>query len=399
MLFQTLDEKQNCVAIYVNGDLVHDKLPDNLSKTWKYSAFLEDMDVEYANLYCGCSTLEKACPEHLQKEYSKISDKLKAFYRSFKHSKISLDDNCFFDLVPEKHLLEYCHIKSEISKHVFENHEKPKNYDFMIDLVKLVTDIKYRKLNIELGALKNRMGELKIRNFVKKIQKISPHIRYNVFGTKTGRLATAEGSFPIMTMDRTYRKVLKPTNDWFVELDYNAAELRTFLALSGKDQPIEDLHDWNVENVYRNLITRDEAKKRIFAWLYNPNSTDFLSKRAYGADREMVKNKYWDGENVNTVFGRSIESDEYHSLNYIIQSTLNDIVLQQTFKIKELLKGLKTDIAFMMHDSIVLDMHRDDEAKINDIFKTFAKTDFGEFKTNVRAGRNYGELKELWIKS
>ena len=64
-----------------------------------------------------------------------------------------------------------------------------------------------------------------------------------------------------LTMDRKYRRVIEPTNDFFVELDFNAAELRTLIALQGKNQPAEDIHEWNVKNVYRGLVTREEAKK------------------------------------------------------------------------------------------------------------------------------------------
>ena len=54
-----------------------------------------------------------------------------------------------------------------------------------------------------------------------------------------------------------------PQNDWFLELDYNAAEVRTLLALSGKDQPEEDIHEWNIKNIYDGDLTREEAKRKI----------------------------------------------------------------------------------------------------------------------------------------
>ncbi len=71
-----------------------------------------------------------------------------------------------------------------------------------------------------------------------------------MWGTKTGRMTTRKHYFPILTLDSDYRSIIKPTNDYFVELDYNAAELRVLLGLSGKEQPIEDLHTWNLNNVY-----------------------------------------------------------------------------------------------------------------------------------------------------
>ena len=42
-----------------------------------------------------------------------------------------LNENCFFELVPQQFLLEFCDIKNKITEHVLKNYEKPKNYDFL----------------------------------------------------------------------------------------------------------------------------------------------------------------------------------------------------------------------------------------------------------------------------
>ena len=39
MLFQTLDDKSECVGVYSNGELHFKDIPDGLSKTWGYSNF------------------------------------------------------------------------------------------------------------------------------------------------------------------------------------------------------------------------------------------------------------------------------------------------------------------------------------------------------------------------
>ena len=181
-----------------------------------------------------------------------------------------------------------------------------------------------------------------------------------------------------MTMDKAYRKVLRPKNDCFVELDFNAAELRTLLALSGLEQPQEDLHEWNIKNIFRGKGTREEAKKRVFAWLYNPEAKDYLLEQTY--DRKSVVKKYFTGEHVTTFFERTIPSDHHHALNYIIQSTTSDLLLKQMLKIDKILKGNKSFIAFPMHDSLVIDFAAADQHLIKEIYTCFGNTELGHLR-------------------
>ena len=196
-------------------------------------------------------------------------------------------------------------------------------------------------------------------------------------------------------MDKNYRKILKPNNDWFIEFDFNAAELRVLLGLLGEEQPQEDLHEWNRKNVYKGSIAREEAKKRIFAWLYNSTSQDHLLNKVY--DRKKMLEKHWDGSKVNTYYDRMIESDKHHALNYLVQSSAADLFLRQAVKVRKLLQGKESYIAFMLHDSIVVDFSEKDMKEIRLIKKTFAKTDMGDFLVNVSVGKDFGSLQRIKI--
>jgi hypothetical protein len=394
MIFQTFDDKKKCVAICVKGEIHKNKIPTSLTKTWDYSEALRDKDIKYAKYYCDGKSLDEACPDHLRNEWESVNRSLKAFYRAVNEAKLDLNEHCFFDLVPPYFLLNYAHIKDKICAYIFSNFKKPQNYEFMINLAKVLTEIKNTKLNIDSTPLDARRYEFKVRRFLKKINTISPYIVYNVQGTKTGRLTSK--SFPILTMDKEYRTILKPNNQWFLELDYNAAELRVMLALLGKKQPKEDLHEWNLKNVYKGVGTRETAKKRIFAWLYNPESKDQFSSREY--NREELLAKYWDGKNIKTYFGREIEADKHHALNYIIQSTAADLFLRQMINIWELLKDKKSQIAFCLHDSLVIDLAEEDEEMVNTMKEEFANTELGKFKVNVFGGKNFGEMKRMNVR-
>ena len=216
---------------------------------------------------------------------------------------------------------------------------------------------------------------------------------YNIFGTKTGRLSNAKAQIPILTMKKQDRIFLEPQNDLFVEFDYNAAELRTLLALSGKDQPLEDIHDWNLLHTNNKSTTREEIKKRTFAWLYNPGARDSLLEGIY--DRDSIKDNYWDGKRVKTPYFRVFESDDRRALNYIVQSTSSDVCIEQAYKLRNFFKNCKTKVCYLMHDSVIIDYDKKDIDKFAAAKEMFSNTRFGKYLVNASIGKNFGQMRVL----
>ena len=399
MLIQALDDKQHCIGIYHDGKLIYDCDEfdlDTVSATWNYSPIFAQKNAVIASLFVKGKSLDEVCPDFLRHRWETINARLRAFYKSFSTAKVSLDKHCFYDLVPQRFLLEYCEVKNKITEHILKEYDKPENYDFMRNLAEFTYNIRQQKLTVDYAEIARESHQFKTRNFLKKSKYIKPHISYNIHGTKTGRMTTYKGGFPILTLDADYRTILKPTNDYFVELDYNAAELRVLLGLNGKEQPQDDIHQWNIDNIYRGMGTREEAKKRIFAWLYNPKSKDYLSSRYY--NRDEVLKKHFNGTQVKTFFKRQIEADKHHALNYLIQSTTSDLVLSRAFKIADVLKEKKSFISFTLHDSIIIDCDDSERIIIGELIDIFSETPFGVFKVNISAGKSYGTMRRLeWI--
>ena len=396
MIVQTLDDKRHCLGVYHDGKLIYecDEFDFNaITATWNYNPVFQQKPATIASLLVQNKTLTEVCPEYLKTRWETISARLRAFHKSFTTAKVSLRTNCFYDIVPERFLLEYCEIKNQITKHVIENNATPSNYDFLRELSAFAHDIKQNKLNIDYRRIARDSHKLKVKNFISKNKTTSPYVSYNIFGTKTGRLTTNKGFFPIMTLDSDYRKIVKPNNDYFVELDYNAAELRVLLALAGKEQPSDDIHQWNVDVVYGGLVTREQAKKGIFSWLYNPRAKDLLAERMY--DRELVLKRYWNGQHVATPYKRLIPADRHHALNYLIQSTTSDLVLTKAMNIAETLKNRKSFISFTLHDSIVIDFADEDRELIGELISIFSETKFGTFQVNLSGGKSFGEMKSI----
>ena len=394
MIFQTFDEKDECLLVYQNKRFHNSFKKLKLTHTWSYASYLKDKNIQYAQIWAQGSPLSQECPQSVKKEFIACENKLKALIRSCNEAKIDLNEVCIFDFCPPHILEQYAEIKNKICSYVFSNHTKPENYAHMLNLTKVITDIKYRDLKLDLNTM--RRVSVKDRNNYRNLSNCNKRVVYDIYKTKTGRLSTVSHSFPVLTLPKEYRGVLKPENDWLFELDYNAAELRVLLGLLGQAQPVDDVHKWSVDNVYDNKVSREEAKKRTFAWLYNPESEDEQLNQRY--DRDTLLKKYWDGTNVKTLYNREISADRHHALNYIIQSTTADMVFEQMYKVWEFLRDKKTFIKFCNHDSIMIDLSEEDQEMVNDIKEIFSETRFGKFKINCMGGKDWGAMKELYIR-
>ena len=392
-LFQLLDTKTECIGYYANNMINSQQELPCAGETWDYSPRLPGKMYELARLYSSGASLTDVCPAELKTDWERIKMTLKSCLKAFGASRLSLDENCFYDVLPQYFLFEYLNAKNKITQHVLTTYQRPHNYEFMYNLVEMLSDIRSRPLHIEIDPIKHLLSSVGGKNFHRTLRNIKHACAYNAWGTVTGRLSTDPGTFPILTMNKEFRACVQPQNDWFVELDFNAAELRILLALTGTEQPTTDIHDWNRKKVFKNTLSRDEAKVKTFAWLYSERNHSDLD-RLYNKD--LVRNKYWDGCKIETDYGRIIENvDAHHALNYIVQSTTIDMVHEQAYKVYELLKGRKSHISFLIHDAVYIDLAEEDRYEILNLLDTFKNTRYDMFKVNVSAGRNLGEMKGL----
>jgi len=91
VIFQTLDDKKECVGIYYNNNLnFNSDLPEDISATWSYSAFLKNKNINYANIFCHGKNIEDICPEHLKNEWTDINNLLKAHLSAIIETKINV---------------------------------------------------------------------------------------------------------------------------------------------------------------------------------------------------------------------------------------------------------------------------------------------------------------------
>jgi len=393
MIFQIIDDKKDCTGWFADGKLRAGSLPKNMTATWDWSPRLGDERVNLAKIYAKGKLLNDVCPPHLEDRWQARQRKMKAHIKSFVASKVNMSDICFYELVPPQDIQHYYQTLNEITEWIVGNHQRPMNYSFLHDLMITCREISKQEVQIDWPLLK------KFANTDKKAMYLARScwdrknvVNYNIFGTITGRLGLHEGSFPILNLKKEIRDCVMPQNDLFVELDFNGAELRTLLNLSGHPQPTGDIHDWNQNNLFDDNISRDDAKTKIFAWLYNPTSRVIESD--YYDKTKVLEKHYADGV-VTTPFRRKIPSDDFHALNYLVQSTSSDNFLTQANKIHRYLRGMKSNVAFLVHDSLVIDLHKSDKQELSNIIRLFQDTTLGHFKTNVKIGKNLGKMEKI----
>ena len=401
MLFQTLDNKSQCVGVYTDNKLVFDldKLPQGLSQTWSYAPYLKGKDIEYVSLYLEGETLQTHLPEFLLDDWEDITRSLSAFKRAHTISKVNMDENCFYDLVPTRFLIEWCKTKNNITQHIASSLPKPKRYEFYKHVHIMLRDIEDQKINYNKKMVSSYLGDKKLSAHANNILKSRGVISYNQFGTKTGRLTTKPKSFPILTLPRAFRKAIIPNNDFFVELDFNGAEIRTLLGLLERQQPLDDIHEYHLESVFNDMSHRDQAKQAFFAWLYGSKkytSSTQGTKLDSFYDKQKLLQKYYQDQTVITPYHKKIKNtSSHHALNYLIQSTTAELVLKQALKINHYLRKRqsKSFLACVIHDAVVLDMKHADLHELLNIKKLMESTNFGKFKINIKKGKSLGELK------
>ena len=391
MIFQILDDKRDCLGLFSNGEFYYGHIKRSFEKTWDWSPHLSDDDYQYARIWCGGKSLEEACPEHLADRLQIHKKRVKNFVKAAAVAKINISDICLFDIIPEQALLHWCQVKNDICEYIFENYTKPANHKFMIDLSKLVYDISNNPVVLNQNLLFNyQKTDYKAKSLWKSFGGKTSHISYDIYGSVTGRLTTKTNSFPILNLKKDIADIVLPKNDAFIQFDFNGAEVRTLLSLSGQPQPKEDIHEFNAKIL---KCSRDQAKKKFFAWFYNPNKKNEQLESIYKRKDVLVKHRV---ENtITTPFGRKIETDDFHALNYLLQSTSSDNCLGQAIKINKFLNGRRSFVHSVVHDSITIDFDKHDRDLITQIRQIFEDTRLGHFKSSMHIGKNYRDMEEV----
>lgn len=400
MLFLPLDSNGNCKTVFCN-DQFEQYNPEKHTITFEYHPWFQGNLMILKLFLTNEESFSQYCPEELKEIWEESRKKLKIFLSGLMEAKVDLENNCFYDFLPKWFLLDHFHIKMKILEKIFDHSAflQKDNYNLLFEINKLCSEIEQRPLNLNFSNIRGS-EHIPVQTFFRKREEISSVVRYDIF-SKTGRLSLKNNSFPISNLNSLARSVITPINDYLVEFDFNAIDIRTFLYLAGEEQPKEDIHDYHVK-LFDGKYYRDEIKRIFFAWLYGAEHVEehkilekhYSKNDIYGYKKEC---KLMSINPLKNPYGRELVCDEFHKMNYIIQSTSADTFYSSVIKLDKLLKekGSSGFVSFMMHDSVILDLAEEDLDSLKEMKKLFSDTLYGKVKTSVKIGKNYGEMEKL----
>jgi len=276
------------------------------------------------------------------------------------------------------------HVKThkDISKDYYTNAWVPGNK--VLNLMKPVkTDAQRVNDIISSSAINSQVVE----SFRPRAGGYAQPVRYDRFGTVTGRLTVASGP-NILLLKKDYRQVLKPSHPdgRIVSLDFSSLEARILLYESGKDCTEFDLYEMLASRF--GGLPRQMVKAAVLSVLYGSSKSsvalhlgtseekisklvqqieDYIDTRSL---LKRLKNEHKESGFIKNKFGRKIPVDRAQDnifINYYAQSTGVDVSLMGFSKIVETLGTSGVRPVFVLHDALLLDVHPDRLQDVSDI--------------------------------
>ena len=167
MILQTLDIKDNCKGIFHEDSFLFNNIQDIIKEytlAWKHSPLLDDEVYHYLYLHLKGEDLSNYCHDpELFRAYEK---KMKSHQKAAMTAKVSLEEECFFDLIPKHHLVKWFRLRQSALINLHKSTPKSDDYEILHKIHVLTTSISQQNVLFE-----NKKGR----------------IIYDIFGSAPGR--------------------------------------------------------------------------------------------------------------------------------------------------------------------------------------------------------------------
>ena len=298
-------------------------------------------------------------------EYSRDTSTINQFYN--KHSKVEYLNK----LIPISKLYESCEKVYDQVKHVVD-FKIPDNFDFYnVTATNIFFLIEQNGLGVYYEEF-NEMFKPKdpLFNTIDNTVLTSYNL-YNVTSRPTNAFNSV--NFAAIPKSEQHRKCFRPTNDYFVELDFDGYHLRLLCEQIGYPLSSESAHKQLAKQYFnKEEITEDEydkAKQINFHAIYGKIPEKWAFLEIFTKIDDYIK-KLWkqyedDGEVLAPISGKPFTTalKDMHPqklMNYIMQSleTSRNILI-----IKDVLKYLqnkKTKLVLYTYDALLFDFYKED---------------------------------------
>jgi len=296
-IIQIVDLGDECKYKYYYDQALHEEPPPTTTSLicWKYNAAFQNHKTTYCYLLNEGKEVHSQASAENKKNFLAAEKKIKAFINSCKEVGLDLNKICISEYVPKKDLMSYLSFKENCLVDIVNKRKDALiNHTQLKKIHEIIENIKYKKIVLNKQSLAVLADNKKYKNHINNLLS-SNYISYDMFKTKTGRLATEKNTFPILTIPKELRSCIVPQNDWLFEMDFNAMELRVLLGLCNMEQSENDLHAWNKE-LLGTRKSRENVKKAVFAWLYDSEketSNDKLLEQYYKKEEVNQKHQIW----------------------------------------------------------------------------------------------------------
>ena len=218
-----------------------------------------------------------------------------------------------------------------------------------------------------------------VETFMPDKKGFASKVKYNRFGTRTGRL-TVESGPNILTLKREFRKKLIKSSSpegSIISIDFAALEARVLLYEAGGRCEDPDLYSFIARDVFHGSANRQQVKGAVISEVYGsskhalgealgisgPDLDDFVMKvRVFFKINDLkkrVKDQFIKNGWITNRYNRRVLIDDpmdHIFVNYYAQSTGTDVVM---LGFRDLLTRLRklpgVRPLYVLHDALIID--------------------------------------------
>jgi len=220
------------------------------------------------------------------------------------------------------------------------------------------------------------------------------YTQYNL-NTTTSRPSNTFNStnYAALNKDNGERECYRPTNDKFIEIDFQGYHPRLIGEMVGFEFPKD-------RNTYEYLgeilgVSQQEAKELTFKQLYGGVWAEYTDKPFFKQVNMFIDNmwdRYQYGKSystLNKVFTLDKDINRNKLFNYIVQSTETSTNVELLELILKYLEDKKTKLVLYTYDAFLFDYAKEDGNILQDI------TNILEYPVSVKQGNTYHGLKKI----